>query len=113
MKGYIFNSLLVLGGSTLGLFIGKKIREETKDAVFNALGLVTLFIGLTMSLNGTDILPIVFCLVLGSFAGSVIRLEDRINDYLDRLNTSYLSGRYNMEGFLVASTLFCVGSLTR
>jgi uncharacterized membrane protein YqgA involved in biofilm formation len=112
MKGYVFNSLLVAGGSAIGLLAGKRIHENTKDAVFNVLGLATAFVGLKMSLNGTDIIPIVFCLVLGSFAGTFLRLEDRVNDWLNGLNSSYFSGKYNTDGFLVASTLFCVGSMT-
>jgi uncharacterized membrane protein YqgA involved in biofilm formation len=54
----------------------------------------------------------VFALVLGTFAGSVMKLEDRLHGHLNRLNDSYLSGKYDIEGFLIASTLFCVGSMT-
>jgi uncharacterized membrane protein YqgA involved in biofilm formation len=112
MKGYIFNSILVAGGSVAGLLAGRRLQENTKDAVFTVLGLVTLFVGLRMGLNGQDIIPIVFCLVLGTLAGSALRLEDRVNDALNKLNNSYLSGKYDAEGFIVASTLFCVGSMT-
>ncbi len=112
MKGYVFNSVLVAGGSMLGLLAGKRIRENAKDAVFNVLGLVTAFVGLKMGLNGCDVIPIIFCLVLGSFAGTILRLEDRVNDRLNGLNSSYFSGKYDTDGFLVASTLFCVGSMT-
>ncbi|MGE5892674.1 MAG: DUF554 domain-containing protein [bacterium] len=112
VKGYLFNSLLVLVGSAAGLLAGKRIHEKTKDAVFMVLGLVTSFVGLKMSFNGSDVIPIVACLVLGTLAGSVMRLDARISSSLNRLNSSYFSGRYNTEGFLVASTLFCVGSMT-
>jgi hypothetical protein len=112
MKGYLFNALLVAGGSVLGLLAGKKISEAVKDDVFNVLGLVTVFVGIKMSLHGNDIIPMVFALVLGSFAGGVLKLEDRAHGRLNRLNDSYLSGKYDIEGFLVASTLFCVGSMT-
>jgi uncharacterized membrane protein YqgA involved in biofilm formation len=112
MKGYLFNCLLVAGGSALGLLVGKKIADTVKDEVFNVLGLVTAFVGIKMSLNGSDIIPIVFTLVLGCFVGSALRLEDRLQEQLNRLNQSYLSGKYDIEGFLVASTLFCVGSMT-
>jgi len=112
MKGYLFNSLLVFIGSMLGLFAGKKVPDGMKDAVFNALGLVTLYVGLKMALNGTDVIPIVFCLALGTIAGSALRLEDRTSGALTRLNRTYLAGKYDTEGFLVASTLFCVGSMT-
>jgi uncharacterized membrane protein YqgA involved in biofilm formation len=65
-----------------------------------------------MGLNGQDIIPIVFCLVLGTLTGSALRLEERVHDALNRLNESYLSGKYDAEGFITASTLFCVGSMT-
>jgi uncharacterized membrane protein YqgA involved in biofilm formation len=112
MKGYLFNSILVAAGSFAGLLAGRRLHESTKDAVFTALGLVTLFVGLKMGLNGQDIIPIVFCLVLGTLTGSALRLEERVHDALNRLNESYLSGKYDAEGFITASTLFCVGSMT-
>jgi uncharacterized membrane protein YqgA involved in biofilm formation len=112
MKGYLFNGILVAGGSVVGILAGKRLHEDVKDAVFTVLGLVTFFVGLRMGLNGQDIIPIVFCLVLGTLAGSALGLEDRVNDALTRLNDSYLSGKYDAEGFIVASTLFCVGSMT-
>lgn len=112
MKGYLFNTLLVTGGSLLGLFAGRKINDRVKDEVFNVLGMVTVFVGLKMSLNGNDIIPIVFALVIGTFLGSALRLEDRLHGALNNLNNTYLSGKYDIEGFLVASTLFCVGSMT-
>ena len=112
MKGYLFNALLVIAGSVLGLLVGRKIQDNVKDEVFNVLGMVTAFMGIKVSLNGSDIVPIVFTLVLGCFAGSALRLEDRLHGQLNRLNESYLSGKYDIEGFLTASTLFCVGSMT-
>lgn len=112
MKGYLFNSLLVVTGSVLGLLAGKKIHDEVKEIVFIVLGLVTGFVGIKMSLQGSDIIPMVFALVLGTFAGSIMKLEDRLHGNLNRLNDSFLSGKYDIEGFLVASTLFCVGSMT-
>lgn len=112
MKGYLYNGLLVASGSALGLLAGKKIRDDVKETVFTVLGLVTTFVGIKMSLQGSDIVPMVFALVLGTFAGGIIKLEDRLHGQLNRLNDSYLSGKYDIEGFLVASTLFCVGSMT-
>ncbi|HUJ18617.1 MAG TPA: DUF554 domain-containing protein [Nitrospirota bacterium] len=112
MKGYVFNSLLVAGGSLLGLLAGEKVNENVKEAVFTVLGLVTAVVGLRMCLNGGDIIPIVFCLVLGALAGSAFRLEDRVNNALNRMNNAFFSGRYDTEGFVMASTLFCVGSMT-
>ena len=112
MKGYLFNSLLVAVGSALGLFAGKSISEGMKESVFSVLGLVTMYVGIKMSLNGSDIIPIVFALSLGTLLGSAIRFEEHVHNALNGLNRSYLAGRYDIEGFLIASTLFCVGSMT-
>ena len=112
MKGYLINSLLVAGGSILGLLAGKRVNEKTKETVFTVLGLVTLYVGIRMSLNGSDVIPIVLSLALGTFVGSVLRLEDRVHSTLNRLNSSILAGSCDIEGFLIASTLFCVGSMT-
>lgn len=112
MKGYVFNSLLVATGSLLGLLAGKTIYDDVKDAIFSVLGLVTVFVGIRMGLNGSDIIPIVFAVVLGTFSGSASKLEDRLHTHLKRLNSSYLAGKYDIDGFLTASTLFCVGSMT-
>ncbi len=112
MKGYLFNTILVAGGSFLGLVAGRSIRDDVKDAVFNALGIITAFVGIKMGLNGNELIPVVFCLVLGTLAGSALRIEDRVNDALNNMNHSCFSGKYDTEGFLIASTLFCVGSMT-
>lgn len=112
MKGYLFNSLLVAIGSALGLLAGKNISDTVKDSVFSVLGLVTMYVGIKMSLNGSDVIPIVFSLAFGTLLGSTLRIEDRVHSSLNGLNSSYLMGRYDIEGFLIATTLFCVGSMT-
>ena len=99
MKGYIFNSLLVAGGSILGLLSGKKVGENIKDAVFTVLGLVTAFVGINMSMNGGEIIPVVFCLVLGTLAGSALRLEDRVNSGSDRDEPLLLLREIRYGGF--------------
>lgn len=112
MKGYLFNTLLVASGSMLGLAAGKKLRDDIKDAVFNVLGLITVFVGVRMTMSGADVIPVVFCLVLGTLVGSAFRLEDRVNRAIKGLNDFCFPTNGQTEGFVIASTLFCVGSMT-
>lgn len=112
MKGYILNTFFVLSGSVLGLFIGKKINNNVKDAVFNTLGILTLLIGIKMAISSQDVVALAFCVVLGTFLGTSINIEERITNVLNRLSSNYFNGKTNLEGFIVASTLFCVGSMT-
>lgn len=112
MKGFLFNTLLVAGGSFVGYFVGNRINEDIKDAVFNVLGLITLFVGIKMGLACHNIIPVVICVTLGTLLGSFTDLEGRVSDALARLKDSYFSDKGNIEGFITASTLFCVGSMT-
>ncbi len=72
IKGYIFNALLAASGSFPGLAAGRSISEPLKEAVFNALGLAIVFIGITMSMHDIDIIAVVVCLVFGTLIGSML-----------------------------------------
>lgn len=112
MKGYIINTGFVILGTLGGLFIGKRISDELKGAIFNTLGLFTLFIGIKMALSCHDIIPTVFCLAIGTFIGTVIKMEEHVNLIFENLTEKYQSTVTNLEGFITATTLFCVGSMT-
>jgi uncharacterized membrane protein YqgA involved in biofilm formation len=77
MQGYRFNGLLVFAGSMPGLFAWHEIRDGGKETVFFVLSLVTLFVGLRMSMNGVEIIPIVFCLAVGAVLGCTLRWKNR------------------------------------
>jgi uncharacterized membrane protein YqgA involved in biofilm formation len=112
MKGFIINTLFVLGGSTLGILAGKKIKEDIKDIIFNILGLITLFIGFKMALTSPNIIYVVVSLVTGTIIGSYLKIEENIHLGLSNLQEKYFSEVKQIEGFIIASTLFCVGSMT-
>lgn len=112
MKGFVINTIFVLSGSILGIIAGHKVKEDLKDVIFNILGLVTLFIGFKMALTSPNIVYVVISIVLGTIAGSYLKIEENIHEVLHRLQEKYLSKIENIEGFIIASTLFCVGSMT-
>ncbi len=112
MKGYLLNTITVLFGSLIGVYVGKRISDQIKESVFNALGLITIFIGIKMALQGKDIIIIVLSVVLGTLAGALIGLEDNVSIVVDRVKSRYFPEDSNSQGFIVATTLFCVGSMT-
>jgi len=91
MKGYLSIGLLVVAKIGLGLLAGQKIHDDVKENVFTILGMMTLLVGIKMCLQGSDIIPMEFALVLGAFAGSILQFEDRVHGNLNRLNDAYLS----------------------
>ena len=49
--GTLVNVVTVLVGSAIGLLLGHRLPERTRDTVTDALGLVTLLIGGTVPLT--------------------------------------------------------------
>lgn len=52
MIGTYVNTGTILGGSLIGLVIGKHLPERLKTTVMQGLGLSTLLIGMQMALSG-------------------------------------------------------------
>lgn len=111
MKGYVLNTVTVVTGSLFGFYFGKKIKETVKNEIFNALGLITIFLGIKMVLSGNNLILIVLSIVIGTLIGSLLNLEERLSIFTDKIK-NFWSSSGKTEGFLFASTLFCVGSMT-
>jgi uncharacterized membrane protein YqgA involved in biofilm formation len=116
VTGTLINSGTVLVGTTIGVLLGERLPERTRETVMHALGLVTLVVGIQESLSGLSTLSrltrggILF--VLGSVlvGGVVGELLERAGDALKR-RFGRGQARFT-EGFIVASLVFCVGPLT-
>ena len=128
--GTMINILAVLVGATVGMLIGNRFSERTRETTTSGLGLITLVVG---ALNigaigdrafadavGADwtLIVVLGAVVLGGILGSLVRVEDRLNNIGGRLQKKF-SGKKGsddrarfIEGYVSASLLFCVGPLT-
>jgi hypothetical protein len=126
----MINILAVLVGATVGMLIGNRFSERTRETTTSGLGLITLVVG---ALNigaigdrafadavGADwtLIVVLGAVVLGGILGSLVRVEDRLNNIGGRLQKKF-SGKKGsddrarfIEGYVSASLLFCVGPLT-
>ena len=110
--GTVFNSLAVFAGGTLGLFIGKFIPEKLQNTIFSCLGLFTLYVGINMTLGTKNSIAVLLSLVLGGITGSILGLEDKLNNLGDTLKAKlHFSDSGFTQGFVSATLLFCVGSM--
>lgn len=71
-----------------------------------------MFIGFKMAFATVDLIYVVLSLIIGTVLGYKIGLEDRINEVLENITYRYFPDNKDFHGFIVASTLFCVGSMT-
>ncbi len=116
--GTLLNIGTVLVGSAIGLALRGKLPPRVTEAVMQAIGLVTLYIGIANAFDlgkVTDppgVIIGLLALAVGAAVGEWWRIEpalERIGEGLKRR----LRGRGSFtEGFVAASLLFCVGPLT-
>ena len=118
MFGVFVNVLTVLVGSSCGLLFRKAIPRKVSDKVMAALGLCTVFLGVDSMIDpdyeGHLPLIIIVAMVLGTLVGALLRIDDGIS----RLGT-WVEGKFSntqkgtvAQGFVTASLVFCVGSMT-
>lgn len=113
MTGTLVNTATVIVGALTGLAIGDRLSERIKSTVLTALGLVTLWIGVTMVIRGSRPLIIVVSLIAGGVIGELLALEQRLESVGAWLKARSGSGSGGfVRGFVSASLLFCVGPMT-
>jgi uncharacterized protein len=131
--GTVLNVATVLLGSAVGVALGSRLSQRTRDVVTDALGLVTLLVAALSAVAVVDpvlvaavggsapVLVVLGSLLIGGVAGSLLRLEDRLEGLGGLLQRRLTAGaapggdgnraRF-IEGFVSASLVFCVGPLT-
>ncbi len=117
MIGTIVNAGAVIAGSLAGMAVHSRLPKKITDAVFQAIGLFTIVIGIGMSLRSDRMLVVVLSLVLGTVVGQGIDIDryiQRFSEYLQKKSgkksAGEAPGRFT-EGFIPATMLFCVGSM--
>jgi len=113
MIGTLVNTAAVIVGGTIGLLLKKNMPERVTTIYFQAVGLFTLAIGISMVVKMEHILIIVGSLAVGSLLGEWMNIEagvERMSEYLKkrfRIGSEKFS-----EGLITAFLLFCIGSMT-
>lgn len=128
--GTLVNVLAVLLGAVIGVLLGSRLPERTRDLVTDALGLVTLLIAAVSAMAVLDptledavgssapMLIVLGALLIGGIIGSLLRLEQKVEGLGAALQRRLQSGaasaerRRFIEGFVTASLIFCTGPLT-
>lgn len=91
--GTVINVAAILVGASIGVLLGHRLPERTRDTVTDALGLITLVIG---GLNvvalrdqefvdavggGITLLIVLGALLIGGIVGSLLRIEARLEQF--------------------------------
>jgi uncharacterized membrane protein YqgA involved in biofilm formation len=114
VTGTILNVITVLIGGSLGTALGQRLPEKTRQTVMHGLGLVTIAVGLRMTLDTANILIVMGSVLLGGIVGEWWQLEERLQAAGDALQARVQVGTTGTlaQGFVTASLIFCVGPMT-
>lgn len=111
MIGTIVNTGTILVGSVLGGLLRKGIKDKYRDALYNAMGLAAVGIGVNsicanMPRSGYPVLFII-SLALGSLLGYIIDLDDKFNKLVGKFSKSNLG-----QGLSTGILMYCIGTLS-
>lgn len=124
--GTIVNILAVLVGATAGFLAKGGLPKRFQDTITSAIGLATIFIGLSGALPGIlsvengglasrDIMLMIGCLIAGALLGEWIDIELKLDNVGEWCRSRFhgAGGKEStfVEGFVTSSLLFCVGAM--
>jgi len=115
MFGVIVNVITVLAGAGIGLLFKKGIPERVSQAAMTGLGACTLYIGISGSLCGENVLILIASIVLGAITGTLLNIDGAINTLAQKVENKFKKEGKEVslaEGLISATLLFCVGSMT-
>jgi uncharacterized membrane protein YqgA involved in biofilm formation len=118
LTGTIINTIAVVIGSLIGIFIGHRLNDNTQKTVLHGLGLVTIIVAISNAITTQNILIPLFAIVIGAMIGEWMQLEERLDalgKWMERAFGERLGekdeGRL-VQAFVTASLVYCVGPLT-
>jgi uncharacterized membrane protein YqgA involved in biofilm formation len=123
--GTVINVITIIGGASIGVLIGNRMKIATRDLLTDVLGLVT-FLGAASALiplwssryidsvpSGWALLVVLGSLLIGGLIGSALNLENRLDGLGEKLRQRFGASQESpfVEGFVSASLLFAIGPL--
>ena len=112
MLGTIVNVGCLLSGSVIGSFVSRGINEKYKTALFDALGLATIGLGVNAFVSNMpkSEYPVLFIasLAIGTVLGTWLDLNGKFQSLLQKAK----GGSKLAEGLSTAILLFCIGTLS-
>ena len=112
MLGTIVNCLAIIVGAGIGLCLRGGLEDRYSRIIMSAIGLAVILIGLKAAFKAENLLPVIICLVAGSFIGELLNIESRL-EKMGRLIEGRMAknGKGFTQGFVTASLVYCVGAM--
>lgn len=120
--GTLINAGLIVLGGIIGLVFKKAVSKQMEHSIHKATGIAVLIIGICGVLSAmlkakpdgsvasSGELILVISLVVGTFLGEVLKLDDRLN-----CGCKWIENKFKMSnfaaGFIASTMIYCVGAM--
>ncbi|MDD3174108.1 MAG: DUF554 domain-containing protein [Herbinix sp.] len=108
------NAISIIVGGLMGFFIKKGLSERINEILMNGLGLIVLYVGISGTLKGQQLLVVVFSIIFSVVIVEVIHCNKRLKLFGNIVQNKYkvFSKIQTMaEGFINCTLFVCVGAM--
>lgn len=122
--GTIANTVAVIVGGGIGLFLKKGIKKSLQDSLLQAMGIAVLFIGIggTLSqmlvfkdghLETTGTMLMIFSLLIGTLIGEIINIEaklEKLGEFARKILHADEQSKF-VDAFVTVTLVICIGAM--
>ncbi len=113
MVGTVANVAAIVAGSLIGILIKSRLNQRYVKIFFQAAGLFTILIGITMAIKTGHLMVVGVSVVLGALLGEWMRLHERLQNFGEWTKEKLRMREEKFtEGLVTAFLLYCVGAMS-
>jgi len=114
MLGTIVNFFTILVGGIIGVLLKGGLPKRFTDTIMSGVALCVIYIGISGTLKGENMLLIVISIAIGSLLGELINIDEKLillGNFIENKAKNFSKDTSISLGFVTASLLFCVGAM--
>lgn len=114
MLGTIVNFFTIFVGGIIGVLLKGGLPKRFTDTIMSGVALCVIYIGISGTLKGENMLLIVISIAIGSLLGELINIDEKLillGNFIENKAKSFSKDTSISLGFVTASLLFCVGAM--
>lgn len=114
MLGTIVNFFTIFVGGIIGVLLKGGLPKRFTDTIMSGVALCVIYIGVSGTLKGENMLLIVISIAVGSLLGEFINIDEKLillGNFIENKAKNFSKDTSISLGFVTASLLFCVGAM--
>ena len=110
--GVIINTLFVILGGLIGIFLKNYIKEKYTKTIMDSIGVFVLILGISYALESNNLIYVLISVILGGLIGEFLKIGDLLDKLRNKFQKDLNSSISPIDGIITCSILFCIGSMT-